>query len=90
MPHRLGMAIPALRRQKQEDQKFKVILIHVVNLRPARATCINPCLREEENTKVKSSLHRASSHAPTMSRNCVYIEVEPAQLYRGIWREVWM
>jgi hypothetical protein len=40
------MAISALKRQKQEDQKFKVIFSQEVNLRPAKATCMNPCLQK--------------------------------------------
>jgi hypothetical protein len=43
--------IPALRREKQEDQEFKAILIYFVSLRPTWATykCILNCKKVEEH-----------------------------------------
>lgn len=38
--------ILVLRRYRQEDHKFKVILVYIVSLRPAWATYIRACLKK--------------------------------------------
>lgn len=46
---------PALRRQREEDPNFKVILSCIVNLRLAWAF-VQPCLKNKQPNKLRSKI----------------------------------
>lgn len=45
------MRIPACRRERQKNQKFKIIPNYAVNLRPAWTTREPPYLKNEQTNK---------------------------------------